>query len=170
MKALGLILVIAAAVTAQDPKALAAAGCGPSEVRFNVKTTKNHPNVLAENGKALVYVIEDFVAWKEIGCLGGGCSSIIRTGLDGSWIGAVKDNSYLSFAVEPGEHNVCGGWQIPRKWFQYSVSATAFTAEPGKTYYFVARVNERFTLEKIDKAEGQALISTRKFSTFSEKK
>ena len=24
-------------------------------------------------------------------------------------VGAVKNNSYLSFVVDPGEHNVCGG-------------------------------------------------------------
>jgi hypothetical protein len=56
--------VITHAQDAQDVAALArAAGCGPNEAEFNVKTNKNqHPTAPPEAGTALVYVF-DTVNW-----------------------------------------------------------------------------------------------------------
>ena len=60
MKILFTIVLFVAPLFAQDQVAVAraAAGCGPSEVRFTVKTDKDqHPMAQPEAGKAIVYVL-----------------------------------------------------------------------------------------------------------------
>jgi hypothetical protein len=63
----------------------------------------------------------------------------VRVGLDGKWVGATRGTSYLSFAVEPGEHHLCvdlhSEFLEPRR----LVSLYGFTAQARKTYYFRAR-------------------------------
>ena len=40
----------------------------------------------------------------------GGCLTT-KVALDGAWIGANHSNSYLAFAVAPGERHLCVNWQ-----------------------------------------------------------
>lgn len=103
------------------------------DVKFQTKLDDSQsPNVKAVAGKALVYVIEDqqFKGVKEV---------TVRVGLDGSWVGATRGDSYLSFPVEPGEHHLCadivpGVLSVGRP-----VSLFGFVAEAGNAYYFRAR-------------------------------
>ena len=177
MKSFIAIVMLAFPVMAQDPGAVAAAGCGPNEVKFDVKTIKSHPIALPESGKALVYFIEE--VQQQIMCIGG-CPSTVKLGLDGTWVGANKGDSYFFLTVEPGDHHLCAGWQVQKNWTSRRLAATILTAEAGKTYVFLVKLYYGFDdpqrregfvkLESVDNAEGQALIATRKFSVFRAKK
>jgi hypothetical protein len=158
---------------AADPRI--AAGCGPAKIEFNVKTDKNqHPVIQPESGKALVYVIED-VANPSAMTFG---EVTTRVGLDGSWVGANHGQSYVSFAVEPGEHRVCADWQSSLKGLQKLSGAADLTVEAGKTYYYRSEVTiplnvqgndhpeGQVKLKAVDKSEGLLLISKSASSTW----
>jgi hypothetical protein len=158
----------------QAAAARAAAGCGPDQVQFSVKTDgKNHPVAQPEAGKAVVYFFEkdkqepDFTHVGEV---------TTRVGLDGAWVGANRGMSYFFFTVDPGEHHVCANWQSSLKRYSKLGAAATFTAEAGKAYYFRARVQERkerqpeVRLEAIDNSEGQFLIAASAYSTSHPKK
>jgi len=160
-----LALLIAMPVFGQDQATdlRTAAGCGPSKTQFSVKTDRTlHVVTQPEPGKALVYVIEQ--GRPE----GGEAKVTVRVALDGNWMGANYGESYLSFAVEPGEHHVCVDWQSSRKSRQKLSGAVELTAEAGKTYYFRAEVvlaeateshDEGFSIKAIDAAQGMLLVS-----------
>jgi hypothetical protein len=78
------VLLFASPALAQDSAAnpLAAAGCGPNEIQFDVKTDKKqHPTSQPEAGKALVYVIG--AAWSDTVALHIGTPPT-RFGIDGA--------------------------------------------------------------------------------------
>jgi hypothetical protein len=150
---------------AQDQAAAArtAAGCGPSQVLFDVKTDDSkHPVGQPEDRKALVYFLVDYVA-----------APTMRVGVDGQWVGANDGKSYFFFTAEPGEHNVCTEWQSGtfKKSSERVGEALHVTLEPGKTYYI--RLNfifQRLHLELADEAEGYFLIGSSLYSTSQPKK
>jgi hypothetical protein len=168
---LGLVLCASSAVVfaqAQSEPARAAAGCGPSQTQFEVKTDKKaHAITAADPGKALVYVVENERRDNEAFHVG---AVTIRVGLDGKWVGANHGASYFFFTVDPGEHRVCTDWQSSLSTLSKLGSAITFTAESGKTYYLQVEVEERkehparVKLEAIDPAQGQLLISTHSLS------
>jgi hypothetical protein len=166
-----LLLGVSALVQGQDADPRTAAGCGPAQTEFNVKTDKNqHPVTRPEAGKALVYVIEDVtnpsaMTFGEV---------TTRVGLDGSWVGANHGQSYVSFAAEPGEHRVCADWQSSLKGLQKLSGAADLMLEAGKTYYYLSEVTIPWTgpvgehgsdregrvkLKAVDESEGLLLIS-----------
>jgi hypothetical protein len=57
-------------------------------------------------------------------------------------MGATHGRSYLYFAADPGEHRLCVNWQTYLDVFSRETSLAHLTAEPGKTYYFRARVSD----------------------------
>lgn len=140
-----------------------AAGCGPSETQFSVRTDPApHEIKQPEPSKARVYVIEQGKPE------GGEVSVTTRVGADGNWVGANRGASYLSFAVTPGEHYVCVDWQSSLKSRQKLSAAAELTAEAGKTYYFRAEVvlsqgteshEERLSIKAVDAAEGMLMVS-----------
>jgi hypothetical protein len=140
-----------------------AAGCGPRKTQFSVKTDRTlHAVRQPEPAKALVYVIEQ--GQPE----GGEAKVTVRVGLNGNWMGANYGESYLSFAVAPGEHHVCVDWQSILKSRQKLSAAAELTAEAGKTYYFRAEVvltqateshDERLSIKAVDAPEGMLLVS-----------
>jgi hypothetical protein len=150
---------------AQDEAAAArtAAGCGPSQVLFDVKTVDSkHPVGKPEDGKALVYFLVDYVT-----------APTMRVGLDGKWVGANDGKSYFFFSAEPGEHNVCTEWQSGtfKKSSERVGEALHVTLEAGKSYYL--RLNfsyQRMHLELADEAEGHFLIGSSLYSTSHPKK
>jgi hypothetical protein len=179
MKTLLVILLFASPLFAQDQVAAAraAAGCGPNEVKFTVKTDKTqHPMAQPEAGKAIVYVFGGEAI--DLGGLVIGKDGVTtRWGIDGSWVGAGYRNSYLFFYVAPGDHRLCAGRQAYSK----PSAAVSFTAEAGKTYYFRTRNPHsrpdghidgppETELKPIDPAEGQLLIADSPSSTFQLKK
>ena len=101
MKAILIFAVLASCAFAADQAAVSSAesACGPGTIQFDVKTDKSqHPTVLAQDGKALVYIVEVFE--KPGNQLG---KPTTKVGLDGTWIGANKNNSYFSFPAETGD-------------------------------------------------------------------
>jgi hypothetical protein len=157
--------IAALPVIAQDQAAAArtAAGCGPSQVLFDVKTDDStHPEGQLENGKALVYFFVDYIS-----------APTMRVGVDGTWVGANEGKSYFYFTVEPGEHNLCTEWQSStfKKSSERVGEALHLTAEVGKTYYL--RLNfsyQRMNLELTDIAEAHFLMGSSLYSTSKLKK
>jgi hypothetical protein len=170
------VLLLASPVFAQDEAETArvAAGCGPNEIKFDVKTDKKqHPTGQPEEGKALVYVFgnED----EDNGGIHiGGLTT--RIGLDGTWVGANNFKSYFFFPVDPGDHRLCTSWQSMLKGRAKKSAAKSFTAEAGKVYYFRTKTPDRpqpgelVKLVPVDTAEAQLLIASSAFSTFQAKK
>jgi hypothetical protein len=113
-------------------KALGAPGCGPANQKFDVKTEKGqHPVTQPEPVKAIIYVIQDDTSFESHP------RPITRVGVDGSWVGAMRSNSYLQTSIEPGEHHLCASWQsFVGIGMGMKVAALHFTAESGKIILF----------------------------------
>jgi len=180
MKTALLVIFFASAVVAQNPAQVPhAAACGPMNIRFQVTIDPGQtspPEI--ETGKALIYVVEDqkFKAVNDV---------TARIGLDGSWVGATRGNSYLFFSVEPGEHHLCADWVSKLVPSGREVSLFGFTAEAGKTYYFRARTTggppsamdrnglgdmAAIDLDLINSDEGKLLVSSSPVSISHAKK
>jgi len=122
--------LFAASALAQN----SSSACGSEKVSFDVTLDKSHSSLpKAEPGKATVVFIQDFGAQT----FGIGVHRTGRVGVDGSWVGAIKDNSYLSVFLEPGEHHICVN--LNSELLGNPVEFAHFTAEAEKTYYFRSR-------------------------------
>lgn len=174
-KSVVVFLLLALPVFAQDQAATArtAAGCGPKETQFDVRTDANqHPMPQPESGKSLIYVFQHEKRDPTINYLGQHPTT--RVGLDGAWIGANHGKSYFFYAIEPGDHRLCSAWQS--RVYGKLGSAVRFTAEAGKVYYFQTNVEQRshypaeVKLEQLDSAQGQFLIASSSLSTSQTKK
>ena len=177
MKSLPAVLLTASffaatPVFAQAPEAtLLARACGPGTVNFGATAdTSQHPLAQPQAGKATVYLVGSFVAVDSL------AEPLVKVGVDGSWVGAIRGNSYIFFSVDPGDHHICANWQsgllTPSRLF----ALASFTAEAGKTYYFRARTlnedNRAYSLglEAADNDEGQYLVASSAFSKSHPKK
>jgi hypothetical protein len=129
-----LLLFVALPVFAQNPDLVphAQPACGVATAQFQVTTSNTHVETQVDPGKALIYLVEEqkFRVFHDV---------TVRVGLDGEWVGATRGTSYLSFAVEPGEHHLCVDFLSEFLEPGRLVSLYGFTAEAGKTYYFRAR-------------------------------
>lgn len=100
MKATAIVLLLASSAFAADQAAVAAAesACRPVNIKFDAKAdTSQHPAAQAQDGKALVHVVEAFERpGNQL------ARPTTKVGLDGVWVGANKNNSYFFFSVEPG--------------------------------------------------------------------
>jgi hypothetical protein len=148
----------------QSASAMAAAGCGPANVQFSVKTEKNvHPTTQPGPGKALVYVFEQekLDPGFEIDS-----NVTMRIGVDGKWVGADHGESYLLLPVDPGNHSVCASWQSVLESRAKLAAAASLTAESGKVYYFAVKVDARshdrpaVWMEPLDPAESNILLAS----------
>jgi hypothetical protein len=153
--ALVLMLVSVFAFAQEQPRGVAAA-CSPKEA-FEVKLDQSqHTLVQPESGKARVYFVQDIGA---VNCLGA-CGT--KIGLDGSWAGANKQNSYFSVSVEPGEHHVCVS--LSPQFSPHTVAFAHFAAEGGKVYYFRTRPllakDQLLSIDPIDSDEAKYLIAS----------
>ncbi|HUO30573.1 MAG TPA: hypothetical protein VMU80_15215 [Bryobacteraceae bacterium] len=139
MKPLLGIVLAALCALAQD-NGTVVHSCGPENVNFDVKLDKTLTLPKREPGKALVYVIQDGFEFSAK-CLK--CPATARVGLDGAWVGANNNLSWLSFSVAPGSHHLCAALQASklfRSIVTQRVSLTSFTAQAGLTYYFRVRL------------------------------
>src|SRR5262249_36756507 len=103
LKSCCVLMVLVLPALAQDKPAPLPAACGPLESKFDVhRDETQHAITPPEPGKARIYFIQDLGV---VNCING-CFTV-RTGVDGTWIGATKENSYFSVSVEPGEHHLC---------------------------------------------------------------
>jgi hypothetical protein len=161
------VIPLATFAFAQDssPLAAAEAACGPAQVQFDAQTGKDQPPAQwpakPEAGKSLVYVVEVFdKAGNQLS------KPTLRVGLDGKWVGADKSDSYISFSVDPGEHHLCTRWQSRLKRFSDKAAFASLTADPGKVYYFRARIIEgdisNFALDfaPVNEDEGKYLVAS----------
>jgi hypothetical protein len=112
-------------------------GCGDDHARFDVKTEKNAPAPAPpQPGKARIVFIGRIDA---PGCLG--CSVFSpRIGVDGSWVGATKGDSYFVLDVDPGVHHVCADWKSLSAAQGKNVGVASITVEPGQTYFFEVKI------------------------------
>lgn len=168
-----LVSVVPAWGQSQTADLRAASGCGPTTTRFEVKVDKKqHALTQPEADKVLVYVIQQGRP------LGGDSTVTTRVGLDGNWVGANHGESYISFELNPGDHQVCVDWQTSLKRRQRLSQAMELTAQAGMTYYIRAEVvmsqateahDELLRLGTMDKAEGTLLLSKAGQSTWRAK-
>jgi len=148
------------------------AACGSDDVKFSAKPAEGRQTApQPEPGKALVYVVEQEQRTRHP------LSGItVRVGMDGSWMGAARNASYLFFSVEPGEHHLCADWQSPTPWIGKTLGLTNLRVEPGQTYYVRARfvaVGVQFLaldLDRINPDEGRLLVETSPLSDYRQKK
>ncbi len=170
MKAILAILILTSSIAVAQEKApgtAVAPGCGQSNGQFDVKTDKHqHPMTRPEGGKALVYFIEDDTKFLSRP------NPTTRVGVDGVWVGATHGDSYLYFAVAPGEHHLCASWQSAViLGAGHQGAAAHFRAEDGGVYYF--RVKNSWSREypadiefgALDSDEAQLLMSKFSLST-----
>jgi hypothetical protein len=160
-------LMVTAGFSQQTPSPESQGPCGAAEMRFNTRTIPGKP-ASPESGKARVYVEEVFR--KVPGELG---NPTLRVGLDGTWMGATRANSFIAFNVDPGEHHLCTNWQSHFRGLSREKSFANFIAEANKTYYFRARVSYQSTqtattmtldLDPLNPDEGQRLIASSRAS------
>jgi hypothetical protein len=158
MRAAIIFFLLASPVFAQSAVTTAApTACGPVDVKFDVKLDPAPPRSELPADKAIIYVIED-VGESLYGWI------TIRVGLDGSWVGANRGNSYFSFAVSPGVQHLCANWQSRVRSQSSLYSLTNFTAEAGKIYYFRTQIwfsdtMSRIELNPVNSDEGQYQIA-----------
>ncbi|HKW90190.1 MAG TPA: DUF2846 domain-containing protein [Candidatus Acidoferrales bacterium] len=186
MRPLVSILVLAAPlVFAPNSMAQSGPGCGQTDTKFDVSTTKQRPAAPdIQSGKALVYILQDDLKYNWAP------RPTTRFAIDGAWIGATHGSSYFYIFVDPGEHHICANWQSATTGLAWlgpkrSTAATGFTAEAGKTYYFRAQdilhteqndnVNTikpepEVLLSSLDPDEAQVLMNTFSFSSSHPKK
>jgi len=169
-----LVVLLAAPAFAQDQATdlRAAAGCGPTKTQFDVKVDKNQRSV-AQSGsdKALVYVVEEYKTDPRFHTIG---HVTTRAGLDGTWVGATHEGSYISFLVEPGIHQLCSDVQSMFATKKLS-GAASLNAEAGKTYYYRVVVDDKrqqpqLWVKAMDEPEGLLMVSKSGQSNWKVKK
>lgn len=137
MKIAFVALLLAASALAQDQAAITAAeaACGPSNIKFDAKQdSTQHPTAQPDPDKAVVYIVQDTGLVQCKRCV------LTKVGMDGAWVGANHGSSYFFFSAEPGEHHLCVNWQSSVDWAARVFAFSNFVAEPGKIYYFRARI------------------------------
>lgn len=170
MKTLLILLLFATPALAQNPSSSAAASfaCGPAKVKFDAtagQPLKSLPP--PDPGKAMVYVVESFEKMPtEIG------DPTIKVGVNGSWMGATRDKTFISFSVPPGDQHLCVNWQSVWSRFSNLFALQGIKAEAGKSYFFKVRITEddqviRMRLVPLeDSDESRFLIASSRVSVF----
>jgi hypothetical protein len=94
----------------------------------------------------------------------------VRFGMDGTWVGANKGDSYFALTVAPGVHHVCASWQSDLETLKKNVKATSFTAEAGQVYYFAGEIVASrdtliFNFSELNEDEGKYQVKSLKLSS-----
>jgi hypothetical protein len=160
MKVLALATAVACAALAQTSPD---AACGPAGARFQVVRDKTqHPLPAPQSGSAVLYVI---AANMHTG-------GTIAIGIDGSWVGAVRDGSYFTLPLSPGAHHLCARVSalVPVMFVPIPLHAVALhslDAKPGENYYISAQMppDAGFRFALLDPDEARHLLQSAKFST-----
>jgi hypothetical protein len=154
-----LFAICARPLLAQKANATVQNACGPEKTWFEVELdSSKHSVTQPEDGKARVYFLHDAAG-----------SNLTRVGIDGAWAGALRDGSWFSVSVSPGEHHFCASHQSHFSSARYT-ELLHFTAEANKVYYLRIRYLsdggksggwEGIQFDKIDSDQGEYLIGTR---------
>ncbi|MBB5065126.1 hypothetical protein [Granulicella mallensis] len=157
---LGLALTPAGAQQRGEATPAAMAACGPSSASFDVKSDKSQqPAPQVPPGKVLVYLFENIARAPLSGAL-------VRVGVDGQWVGATLNETYLTFLVDPGIHHLCVRAQgAAPSLAEDGIALRRLNAQPGKTYYFRAQVLRSegsgiTLLDTVDEDQAQFLLQT----------
>jgi len=161
MKAIVLMLLLTVSALAQSPTSPTAA-CGPQNVTFKaIEADTPLDAAVPKDGKAIVYFIQDD------GQRGDDQHYTVKMGLDGTWVGAYRDNAVFAIYVDPGEHHVCANVQSKFSLVGQLYSFAHFTAEAGKVYYIRSRflgvighTSTSINLDQPDSDEAKYLIAT----------
>ncbi|MBT9330327.1 hypothetical protein [Paracidobacterium acidisoli] len=122
-----------------------------------------HSLAQPDSGKALIYFIQERVAVV-------GVADSMLFGIDGTWVGADRGNSYFSVSINPGEHHICAALPYYRQTKSSGfhretkiVVPIQLDAKAGKTYFYLAQhVTAGYTLEvtPVSRDEGKYLIAS----------
>jgi len=145
-------------------------GCGDDSVEFDAKMEKNNPALaVPAEGKALIVFVET------IPDTGLYARTTTRFGVDGTWVGATKGDSYFTVTVSPGEHDFCASMQsAPSGMKKTFTQATTLTVEAGKVYYIEAAVDvigsqkggiASFDFAQLSEKDGKYRVKAWKFAT-----
>ncbi len=143
--------------------------CGADQVKFDVDLKKDQPAPApAEAGKAQFVFIETMNRPSKTAAILGGISvpdMTARFGLDGTWVGAGKANSYFTLSVPPGDHHLCTSVKGEKD----SVGMLTVAAEPGKTYYIEYKILPNITrVHGNNGSSGIGMMPTATFLVLSE--
>jgi hypothetical protein len=138
------------------------AACGPDGTQFKIMPNAVGGTTAPEPAdKATVYVIELDDARHGLIF----SRPPVRIGMDGDWVGALKEYSYLRFSAEPGTQHLCARWSH-HGITALDASLLNFDAEAGKTYYLRVRITTTFKgpdfsvdLQPVSSDEGRFLVS-----------
>lgn len=154
---------------AEDAQAVKTA-CGAMDVNFSVQETAMQSVTSALDGKALVYVFEDVQSVPLTPAVN------FRVGLNGNWIGALKGNTYMGFAVDPGVQHLCIAVQGHALFqLQKGITLRQLQLEAGKTYFLRVRQilgKEALPLvfvEPVDADEAALLMQTMQQAVWEKK-
>ena len=166
----GLLLCASLLAAAQARASKLPDACGDGKVNFDVHTESHQPPpARPAAGWAQIVLIED---QNHVHATYG--DTTVRYGLDGEWVGASKGKSYFVVALNPGVHRLCASMQDVS-----NVELATVTAEPGKVYYFEAKVTVQsapffhdsitFGLSQLSEEEGRDRVAAWKRATPSER-
>ncbi len=118
---------------AQDQKAIdkAMATCGPANSNYHVQLQAHPEPLTPPNGKARVFFIGNSIFPRLISN-----ATVVRIGIDGSWAGAVKYDSWFELLLPPGTHHFCAEWKNASS--MNGIALNVLDLQPGQNYYLVA--------------------------------
>jgi len=143
--------------------------CGDDSIQFDAKQEKDSRALtVPDDGKALIVFVETMPGEHMM-------QSTTRFGVDGAWVGAGKNDSYFTWSVPPGEHNLCASMQsAPSRGKKAFTHVASLTAEQGKVYYFEAQITAvpllSLDFSQLSEAEGKYRVKAWKFATSKPKK
>jgi uncharacterized protein DUF2846 len=163
------IFLIAVPLFAQNQVLAPTAACGNFSVSMAVNLDDSQHSVAQpEPGKARIYFFQDTGQAITV------AYPTTKIGIDGSWVGANKKDSYFSVDVDPGEHHLCAA--IQSAFIRKYVELARLNAEAGKVYYYRTRIfysqngPEYFSFSPADSDEGNYLIESVPLATAKAKK
>ncbi|HEV2575805.1 MAG TPA: hypothetical protein VGU25_01225 [Acidobacteriaceae bacterium] len=160
---LAVIFACAVPIHAQQPilPGMNPSACGSGRPNFSIKEDASAPAVTqAPDGKALIHVIEQM---PPVGLI----STKVAVGVDGSWVGETKPQTYVSFTVDPGVHHICANYQGDAAVGEEGKTILRrLNVEAGHTYYLLYRgifsrdSGEVAFFDEVDEDEGGYLLQT----------
>lgn len=162
MKKIAALFLCCVPLLAADRPAPPSSACGSLHVSLAVDLDHSTHSIAApEGGKARIFFIEETGQTTNWGY------PTTRIGIDGSWVGANKKNSYFSVSLNPGEHHLCLAVQSAFARFSPQIIDLAhLNAEAGKTYYYRSRIIDSehgpqyLIFDPVDSDEAKYLIAS----------
>ena len=157
--ALSYFHIAAAQDSSQSLMRKATSACGPAEIRFAVSAAPSSFVVPVSHDQAKVY----FIGHTLKGSFSG---PVIRLGIDGRWVGAVKGSTYIVIPVMPGTHHFCA--QVQGRgadgYFGSDVALNVFTLHSGESHYLAIDSPDDvslgvLTLDALNADEAKLLIA-----------